>query len=194
MALEKDTCISNFKKVLHILVSNEKVKEQECDILVQQYSFFLDEIPKFGLERFKKFDKANSSVDELFYECMSQDPCKYKGVLEVFKLLLTLSHGQAAVERGFSVNKEVEVENMKHETVVAQRLICDYVRSVGGIQNVDINKQLLTSVKGARQKYEVYLEKDRHQAKTAAELGKRKHIIEKELQQKKTKLEQDICV
>lgn len=31
------------------------------------------------------------------------------------------------VERGFSVNKEVETCNMKEDTAVAQRMICDYV-------------------------------------------------------------------
>ena len=32
---------------------------------------------------------------------------------EVVKLLLVLSHGQSNVERGFRINKEMEVENMK---------------------------------------------------------------------------------
>ena len=36
----------------------------------------------------------------------------YKNLLEVVKLVLVLSHDQAAAERGFSVNKEAEVENI----------------------------------------------------------------------------------
>ena len=31
---------------------------------------------------------------------------------KVLKIVLTLSHGQAEVERGFSLNKEVIVENL----------------------------------------------------------------------------------
>ncbi|GBM74427.1 Beta-mannosidase [Araneus ventricosus] len=44
-------------------------------------------------------------------------------------MLLLLSHGQATVEKGFSVNKKVEVENMKELSDVSQRLICDYINS-----------------------------------------------------------------
>ena len=36
---------------------------------------------------------------------------------------MILSHGNANVERGFSVNSEYLVENMKNETLIAQRLI-----------------------------------------------------------------------
>ena len=73
---------------------------------------------------------------------MSSDSEKYKDLLEFVKMILTLSYGQAAVKMGFSLNKEVEVENMKHETVIAQRLICDHVKSVGGILYVDLNRVL----------------------------------------------------
>lgn len=44
-----------------------------------------------------------------------------------------LSHGQASVERGFSVNKEIEVENLPEHSLVAQRTICDYVEVVSGV-------------------------------------------------------------
>ena len=37
------------------------------------------------------------------------------------KMIMVLSHGQATVERGFSIKKEVEVENLKQENIVAQR-------------------------------------------------------------------------
>ena len=40
-------------------------------------------------------------------------------MLEVVKLVLVLSHGQVTVERGFSVNKKAEVENLKGHTLIA---------------------------------------------------------------------------
>ena len=46
-------------------------------------------------------------------------------LLDVFKLLLTLSHCQSAVERGFSINKDMLIENLHEETLVAQRLVHD---------------------------------------------------------------------
>ena len=68
---------------------------------------------------------------------------QHQKLLEVVKICLVVSHGQASVERGFSVNKEVE--NLKDQSVVAQRLICDYAKSVGGVLSVPINKEMLQS-------------------------------------------------
>ena len=36
----------------------------------------------------------------------------YVAFFDLSKILLLLSHGQASVEWGFSVNKEIEVENL----------------------------------------------------------------------------------
>ena len=38
----------------------------------------------------------------------------------VVKKILTLSHGQASVDRGFSINKSLVKVNMKEETIVAK--------------------------------------------------------------------------
>jgi hypothetical protein len=50
----------------------------------------------------------------------------------VIKLLLLLSHGQASVEKGRSVNKEVSVEHLAETSLIAQRTIVDHISSVGG--------------------------------------------------------------
>lgn len=65
------------------------------------------------------------------------------------KKLLILSHGQATVERGFSINKEVESDNIQEDTVVTRRLVCDYITQHGGVTQVRMtpawtNKMLLT--------------------------------------------------
>lgn len=69
------------------------------------------------------------------------------------------------VERGFSVNEEVECENMKEESVVAQRIVYDHVKNVNGVLNVHMSNQLLVGAANARQKYETYLDKQRQQKK-----------------------------
>ncbi|KAJ8388000.1 hypothetical protein AAFF_G00147910 [Aldrovandia affinis] len=68
---------------------------------------------------------------------------------DVRKLLL-LSHGQATVERGFSVNKEVEICNMQEDTVIAQCLICDYVTVCVGVLKVPLSKEMLASAASPR--------------------------------------------
>ena len=167
MASNKEACSVKFKKVLRLLVNAERVKEEECDTLLQQFAMFLDGILVFGSERFANCQSAEDRVDTLFFECMAND--SYKSLFSVVKLILILSHGQATVERGFRVNKEVEVENLKEHTLVAQRIVCDHVNSVGGVLKVELSKPLLLSVKMSRQRYEKYLDQEREKKKTEQE-------------------------
>ena len=131
MATKKEDCLSKFKKVLTLLLNSGRVKDNDCDTLLQQYGMFVDNIPVFGNHRFADFNSSVDTMDRLFNECMAGE--SYKGLFEVVKLLLVLSHGQSTVERGFSINKEMEVENLKEHTIIAERLVCDHVRNVGGI-------------------------------------------------------------
>ena len=54
-----------------------------------------------------------------------------KHLWTVVKLVLVLSHGNASVEGGFSVNKELLIENMHEETAVAQRVVYDAILIAG---------------------------------------------------------------
>jgi len=71
----------------------------------------------------------------------------------VVKMLLVLSHGQATVEKGFSINKEVVVENQLLESLVARRIIKDHIDLVGGVGNVDISRTMIISVRSAWARY-----------------------------------------
>ena len=135
IALNKEACSAKFKKVLRFLVNAERVTEEEYDTLLQQFAMFLDRIPVFGSERFANFQSAEDRVCTLFCECMANE--SYKSLFSDVKVILILSHEQAAVERAFSVNKELEVENLKEHTLVAQRIVCDHVNSVGGVLKVE---------------------------------------------------------
>lgn len=57
------------------------------------------------------------------------------------------------MERRFSVNKECLVENMKEESLVAQRLVFDEVSAAGGVSNVDIQDRMTDMVRGANIKW-----------------------------------------
>ena len=52
------------------------------------------------------------------------------------QLLLLLSHGQASVERGFSVNKEIATSNLMEHNLIAHRVIKDHAQSVGGLKQL----------------------------------------------------------
>jgi len=61
---------------------------------------------------------------------------KQAALWKVVRMVLTLSHSQASVESGFSVNKELLIENMEEETIVAQGIVFDAVR----LSDMDLTK------------------------------------------------------
>ncbi|KAJ8356663.1 hypothetical protein SKAU_G00194570 [Synaphobranchus kaupii] len=101
---------------------------------------------------------------------------------------------QASVERGFSINKELIVENQKEASLVAQRLIVGHIRSVGSVTNVQLTKELLISVSGARQRYHSYLDDQKRDNGKEKSVKKRKALGDEldELKKKRARVENDI--
>lgn len=193
MASEKESCVNKMKRILEILVEARRLKSAECDEVTYQFGQFLDYCE--DNPDFENFDPSEptSRVDTLLYEHMAGDKQLAK-VWSVVKLLLLMSHGQATVERGFSVNKEVAVENLTERSLIAQRIINDYIVSVGGLANVKISKQLLMSSAGARQKYLSYLDEQKKIQVSQEKMLKRKSTMEEidRLKKKKRQFETDV--
>ena len=90
---------------------------------------------------FKDFDPSEpiSRVDTLLYEHMAGDKQQAKVSVECGQITtatrIVMSHGQSTVNRGFSVNKEVAVENFSDRLFIAQRIIHGHIESVGGLVN-----------------------------------------------------------
>lgn len=107
---------------------------------------------------------------------------------------MLLSHGQATVERGFSVNRQIEVENLKERGIVAQRVIQDYIRCVGGVDQVVVDKAMLVAAASARQRYHDYLDEEKkNQAEEAKQKTKRKLLEDlEEIKSKRKRLTDDI--
>ena len=137
LATSKDTCLQKMKTILAILVPAGRVRGgvAVCDDVMRQYEEFIDNTVATNLSTFESFNPLDdaSRVDVFLYQSMAKKQ-HYRVVWSVVRDLLLISHGQASVERGFSVNRQIEVENLHEESVVAQRLICDHVHSAGGIQ------------------------------------------------------------
>ena len=72
----------------------------------------------------------------------------------VIEKLLLLSHGQASVVRGFSVNKQIMSDNMGDHTIIAQRTISNPLCSIGGVQNLIMHDKRITAFCVERKKKE----------------------------------------
>lgn len=77
---------------------------------------------------------------------------------DAIKLLLILSHGQASVERGFSINKGISCENNKKQSLIERRIIRDHINTVGGVINFKIDKSVIYHFKASRQRYQFHLD------------------------------------
>ncbi len=76
-------------------------------------------------------------------------------------MLLVLSHGQATVESGFSVNEDMLVENLKEHSLIAQRIVYDSIKQVGGALGVDIDKDMMLKFRSANLAYKHYLDQQK---------------------------------
>lgn len=192
MARSKEQCVRQMTRMLHTLVECKHIDEAVCDDTLREFREVCDMASCQA--NFRDFDRKVDRVDTLLFETVGTKP-SFSTVWIVMKLVLVLSHGQASVERGFSINKEVIVENQKELSVVAQRLIVDHVQSVRGVTKVKITKELLQSAAGARQKYHAYLDEQKRVAEKQAVDLKRKALSDElhDLKKKRATIEADIC-
>ena len=106
------------------------------------------------------------------------------------RLLLTLSHGQAAIEPGFSHSSFLLKTNMSPETVIAKRLIKDHMLSNDlKPHNINISKSMVKAFKSAHGKYKMHLE-DQRQKRISMEAQTKAMHFSNEIETLKGKVEQ----
>lgn len=135
----------------------------------------------------KCFDRSTHRLDALWAGVCGSN----KELFTFAKIILSLSHGNASVERGFSINKDCLVENQKEQSLVAQRIVFDAVSSAGGVASVPLTKRMLQMVRGANARWKEELErtrKERADALRNQRERKRAATALKELELKKQKV------
>ncbi|XP_059169593.1 uncharacterized protein LOC131951256 [Physella acuta] len=190
--LENKACsLSRMKRILHILVNKRKLKSAECDQVLFQFSTFIDTCTLNGC--LSKFNREHDRLDSFFIEQLGSK-VSYVNIWKVVKDLLLLSHGQASVERGFSVNKELEECNMAPKTLIAKRIILDSFRQSPDLDNFIITPKLLVFASSAHRKYCLYLDSEKGKSEQAKQGLKRKALDDAlgKLKKRKISLEQDI--
>ncbi|GBO29646.1 hypothetical protein AVEN_212602-1 [Araneus ventricosus] len=134
-----------------------------------------------------KMYKRTERVDKFWFDLLSTYPKPCNDAISLLKMIMILSHGNSNVERGFSINKECLWENMKEQTLIARRIVYDSIQANGGINNFEVSKQLILSVRNSRGNYEEYKEKKLKEEKELRENLKRKREAENQLKELKAK-------
>ena len=101
----------------------------------------------------KSFDKQSDRVDELYSKLLSRSK-DFAELWFIVRQVLILSHGNSCVESGFSIKKNLLQENMKDESLVAQRIVFDGIQHDGGYLKVNISQDILCYVFNSGKAYE----------------------------------------
>ncbi|KAK0131539.1 hypothetical protein N1851_033714 [Merluccius polli] len=178
MVRDPEWCISQMKSLVQTFIQGQKLAGGIAvgDVIIQQFTSFLSVVGRE--EEFVSFQPLTQRLDVFLHSKLCTS---HPDLLKFCQSALLLSHGQATVERGFSVNKEVETCNLYDESLEALRLICDKVIGCGGILKVPLTKELLASAASARSQYMLYLDNERKKKESATQELKRK-AAEKELE------------
>ena len=133
------------------------MNSQKCDWATSEFKAFLaDELPLHEVE-LQQFSPKEDRLDEFFFKKLNFS--KHTNLSFLVKILLTLSHGQAAVERGFCVNNNITQTNMYAKTIISKRLIKDHMLPNGlQPQTIKITKPLVKAFKSAYAAYKAHLE------------------------------------
>ena len=171
---KSDVCTRNFQLLVSNLYKLGRMTAEASDRSKIQYREFLKVAIAEKRNDFQNFQKAKMRLDEFYNGHIGKCPA-YADIWEVCKMILTLSHGQSAVERGFSVNKEVLQDNMQEKSLVAQRVIYDSLYSAElKVHQIKICKEMQVHCKNASSRYRNYLREQENVKIDTARASKRK--------------------
>ena len=109
------------------------------------------------MNKMSSFDISSDQVDQLCFSLINNER---KNLYEVIKLCMILSHGNARVEAGFSINEQILEVNMKESSVVNQRIAYEGILNEGGILKVKVDSTMLKYVKQSANEYQLALKKN----------------------------------
>ena len=135
--------------------------------------FYDDKVVKFK-DTLLEFPKEER-LDELYFDTLGIS--KHKNAANVVALILTLSHGQASVERGFSQNNNLVKANMSPETIISKRIIKDHMLANDLTQyTIKIDAPMIKAFRSARVKYQEYLKSQKEKQSNNEKETRANHI------------------
>lgn len=166
--------LKKFKELVLDLPSAKIISSGQGDEGIREFRMLLSK-PEVSAKLVSY--KPSERLDSFFFETLSMG--EYKSLAIIVQTILVLHNGQAEIERGFSINKEVMKDNMSELTLVSRRLVKDYLRSNSlETYEVDISSRMINSVQQSSLKYKLFLKEKQEKEKTEALLKKKNEIRE----------------
>ena len=182
-----------FGRLVDIMYEHKRVTSKEADDVKRQYASFLEIVVSGNADKFESFNFKKDRLDSFLYAFMGGKQ-EFQLLWKVTLFVMIISHGQATIERGFNVNKDVVVQNLAKESIRSQRLVYDNIKDIGPVSQIEIPKEMILSCKNARARYAKYLEEKKEKKGDEAQTEtsrKRKLKMEEVLEVKRTKSDVD---
>ena len=120
----------------------------------------MDEDVKMKTLDFSSFDEETTWLDHFYFKIIMVGRSEVLSF--ILKIILIMSHGQASVERGFSLNDSMKQTNIAPETIISKRLIKDYILANKiTLDKVDITRDMTKAYTKSYMLYVQHLEKER---------------------------------
>ena len=119
--LNEDLRSSRVNSALEEFVDKKHMTPEVADLVKNNYICFCENSKV--KEALKAFSRKDDKLDQYLMKLITETSLLEPATLKFFKQLLILFHGNAAVERCFSVNKECLVENMAEDSLIAQCMV-----------------------------------------------------------------------
>ena len=174
-------------KILNSKIGSNIVTLRETNAICSQYqSFVID--AKTNLSTLD-FDESETTLREHF---ASFDLKGREELHKLVKYVRLLNHGSAAVESGFSTNKNIIDDNLQLDTLIAFWQVYDFVHLYGGPAYVPVTKSLLNNVRASRMRYMNDMKNEKEA--NAAASQKRAHEIDRMTSLMKNKKELEATI
>lgn len=192
----KDICFIRLKMVIEIFSDQKRLSGMSCEKIDRNFKAIVND--SSFLEKAKKFLKDKKEyklrLDDFWMNLLKDNVEEYHELRELFMMIFLIFHGNAAIERGFSINKECIVENQNEISLINIRYVYDAIKEAGGIENVDINKKLIQAARNARSFYNDSIKKLNDKKNKEEEINihkRRNNTLIRELENKKSKMISD---
>ena len=103
------------------MISRKMISPVERNKCPSQLFDFMHEKVNTNCDTFTSFSKENDRLDTFYFSTVNIG--KYKELSMILKTILTLSHGNASVEHGFNINKNLVDVNLSQKSIIAQCLV-----------------------------------------------------------------------
>ena len=167
MVTEPEAAKPHFDAVIEKLSLLKWMSEKSAEATKVHYDDFLSLECKKYYNKFLEFDWKVGQLDKFLGAFLYKNK-KFSDFFYVCEILLVLCHCQSGIEHGFSVNKDLLVENLGEQSLIRQCLVYNYFTSLDtNIYKYVIPNNLVKSCKLAYSKYKIALEQKKENAKAS---------------------------